>query len=71
MTDLITIAGVIATVFIENVLAHTERPPSLRLESDGFLVTVAVEDASSVPAERREDPRRGADIVSGLRSSRP
>ena len=64
--DLITVSGVVATVLIENVLAHTEGPPSLRIESDGFLVTVAVEDASSVPAQRREDPRRGADVVSGL-----
>ena len=65
-TELISIAGVIATVFIENVLAHTQSAPSLRVESDGSAVTVAVEDTSSVPPERREDPRRGADIVSGL-----
>lgn len=64
--NLITAAGVVSTVFIENVLAHTEGPPTLRLESDGIAVTVAVEDGSSVPAERREDPRRGADVVSGL-----
>jgi len=65
-TELITIAGVIATVFVENVLAHTQSAPSLRLESDGSAVTVAVEDSSSLPPERREDPRRGADTVSGL-----
>jgi hypothetical protein len=64
--ELIAIAGVIATVFVENVLAHTHSAPSLRLESDGSAVTVAVEDTSTAPPERREDPRRGADIVSGL-----
>jgi STAS domain-containing protein len=64
--DLITVAGVVATVFVENVLAHTEGPPTLRLECDGVLVTVAVEDASSVPAQRLEHPRHGADVVSGL-----
>jgi hypothetical protein len=64
--DLITVAGVIASVFIENVLAHTEGPPALRLESDGVNVTIAVEDASTVPAERHEDSTRGTDVVSGL-----
>ncbi|CAN5336990.1 ATP-binding protein [soil metagenome] len=65
-TELIAIAGVVATVFVENVLTHTESTPSLRLESDGAAVTVAVEDNSGVPPERREDPLRGTDIVSGL-----
>jgi hypothetical protein len=64
--ELIAITGVIATVFVENVLAHTESSPSLRLEFDGAAVTVAVEDSSSVPPGRREDPQRGTDIVSGL-----
>lgn len=65
-TELVTIASVIATVFVENVLAHTASTPSLRLESDGTAVTIAVEDSSSVPAQRREDPRHGTGIVSGL-----
>jgi anti-anti-sigma regulatory factor len=64
--QLTAIAGVIATVFVENVLAHTLSTPSLRLESDGSAVTVAVEDNSTAPPERREDSRRGADTVSGL-----
>lgn len=64
--ELIAITGVIATVFVENVLAHTRSSPSLRLEFDGAAVTVAVEDTSSVPPGRREHPQRGADIVSGL-----
>jgi hypothetical protein len=64
--DLIAVAGTVATVFVENVLAHTESMPALRLESDGTAVTVAVEDDSSAPAELHEDPQRGADVVSGL-----
>jgi hypothetical protein len=64
--ELIAVAGVVATVFVANVLAHTDGPPSLRVESAGTEVTVAVEDASRLPAELREDPQSGADIVSGL-----
>lgn len=64
--ELIPVAGVVATALVENVLEHTRSAPALRLESDGTAVTVAVEDNSSAPAERHEDPYRGTDVVSGL-----
>lgn len=64
--ELAAVARVIATAFVENVLSHTDSAPTLRLESDGCAVTVAVEDGSCTPAGRREDPRHGTDIVSGL-----
>lgn len=64
--DLIPTAATIATVFVENVLAHTETAPLLTLESDRAAVTVAVEDGSPVPPARHEDTDRGAEIVSGL-----
>jgi hypothetical protein len=38
----------------------------LVLETDGAAVTIAVQDDSSQPATRREDPDRGADRLSGL-----
>jgi hypothetical protein len=64
-TDLIPTAQVIATVLIENVLTHTDSSPNLRLEANGATVTVAVEDASSTPANVREDYADGWG-VSGL-----
>ncbi len=65
-TDLIPVAKVVATAFVENVLEHTDSPPTLRLETDGATVIVAVEDASHAPAGVREDPTL-ADAPSGLR----
>lgn len=64
--DLISVAKLIVTVLVENVLAHTQGAPVLRLESKGDLVTIAVEDQSSEPAARRELPSHGVDDVSGL-----
>ena len=64
--QLIPVAGTVATVFIENVLAHTESAPVLIVELYQGAVTVAVEDGSAVPAGRHEDANRGAVIVSGL-----
>ena len=64
--DLITVAKLVATVFIENVLAHTEGTLRLRLESQGEMVTVAVDDHSSQPAIRREPLGQGGGDVSGL-----
>lgn len=52
---LIATAKVIVTAFVENVLTHTESRPSLRLETDGTVVTVAVEDTSRTPPSVRED----------------
>jgi hypothetical protein len=64
--ELIPVATVIVNVFIENVLQHTASAPVLVLETDGAAVTIAVQDDSSQPATRREDPDRGADRLSGL-----
>ncbi|MEV3902531.1 STAS domain-containing protein [Mycobacterium sp. NPDC050551] len=54
--DLVPVAKVVVTVLIENVLAHTDGPADLRVETDGTAVTVAVADASHVPPGLREDP---------------
>ena len=68
--DLIPVAQVVATAFVENVLQHTDSPAGLRLETDGATVTVAVEDASHVPASVHESSahRRSvrAEIVDAL-----
>lgn len=60
------VAAVIATALVENVLRHTDSSPTLRVEYDGQLVTVAVEDASPVLAQRKEDAAHGTSRVSGL-----
>lgn len=57
--DMIAVAKVVVTALVENVLAHTDSAPAVRLESDGTKVTVAVEDASRAPAEFREHPGDG------------
>lgn len=64
--DLIPVAATVATVFIENVLEHTDSTPVLIVESFRDAVTVAVEDGSDRLAGLHEDRDRGADIVSGL-----
>lgn len=66
MQEVIPVAATVATVFIENVLDHTESAPVLVIESYQDTVTVAVEDNSSHLPGRHEDAARGADIVSGL-----
>lgn len=65
-TALIPVAKVIVDVFVENVLRHTESSPVVMLETDGETVTVAVQDTSSSPAVRHEDPLHGVEPVSGL-----
>jgi anti-anti-sigma factor len=65
-SDLIPVATTVATVFVENVLHHTESVPVLVVESYRGTVTVAVEDGSDRLPERHEDASRGAEIVSGL-----
>ncbi|OBJ78671.1 STAS domain-containing protein [Mycobacterium colombiense] len=62
----IPVAATVATVFVENVLDHTESAPALIVESYQDTITVAVEDNSSYLPGRHEDADRGADIVSGL-----
>jgi hypothetical protein len=64
--DLIPLAKLVVTVFVENVLQHTHSAPVIRLEVSEDVVTVAVEDGSSAPAARRERSKRGGDEVSGL-----
>jgi hypothetical protein len=64
--EAIPVAKLIVTVFVENVLAHTQGTPVLRLDCKGDLVTVAVEDQSAEPATRRELPTRDVGDVSGL-----
>jgi hypothetical protein len=61
---MVAAAKVIVTAFVENVLQHTESAPSLRLESDGTRVTVAVSDTSHTPAAVCELPP--AEFPSGL-----
>jgi anti-anti-sigma factor len=63
---LIPVASTVATVFIENVLQHTDSAPVLIAEKYQRTLTVAVEDCSLQPATRHEDAGRGIDIVSGL-----
>ncbi|OBG29724.1 STAS domain-containing protein [Mycobacterium sp. 852002-51057_SCH5723018] len=64
--DLIPVAATVATVFVENVLDHTESAPVLIVESYRDTVTVAVEDCSDRLPGRHEDSQRGAEVVSGL-----
>jgi anti-anti-sigma regulatory factor len=63
---MIPVAAVIATALVENVLRHTDSAPTLRVEYDGELVTVAVEDASPMLAQRKEDAALGTSRISGL-----
>jgi hypothetical protein len=64
--SLTPVACTVATIFIENVLAHTDSAPVLILEHQGDTLTIAVEDGSHRPAVRHEDAEHGAEIVSGL-----
>jgi len=64
--EVIPVAATLATVFVENVLDHTEGAPVLVVERYKDGVTVAVEDNSFHLPGRHEDADRGADIVSGL-----
>lgn len=60
------VASTVATVFVENVLDHTDSAPVLIVESFSDAVTVAVEDCSDRLPGRHEDADRGAEVVSGL-----
>lgn len=64
--EAVPVAATVASVFVQNVLDHTESTPVLIVESYQDAVTVAVEDCSSHPAGRHEDAGRGAELVSGL-----
>lgn len=67
---LITAAKLIVTELVRNALVHTESTPSLRVESSGQLVTIAVDDGSVCPPTLRETtfkrPVTGLEIVAGL-----
>lgn len=65
-TELIPVATVVVNVLVENVLQHTDSAPVVVLETNDTAVTVSVQDCSSTPAARREDPFRGGERVSGL-----
>jgi hypothetical protein len=64
-SHLIPVAGTVATVFVENVLHHTDSAPVLIVESHQDTVTIAVEDGSPAPAGRLER-ESGTAILSGL-----
>jgi hypothetical protein len=64
--QLVPVATVIVNVFVENVLQHTPDAGVLVLETDGETVAVSVQDVSSAPAARHEDPCRGGERISGL-----
>jgi hypothetical protein len=65
LPELIPVAKVIVTALVENVLQHTHSEPEVRLETDGSIVTVAVEDTSHQYAGFREDST-GTNRPSGL-----
>jgi len=52
--DLIPATKVVVTEFVENVLQHTDSAPEVRLETDGSVVTVAVQDHSHRPPALNE-----------------
>jgi hypothetical protein len=70
MYDKVPVASTVVAVFAENALTYTRRGFDVRLEGTDKEVIVAVSDASTNPAVRRE--RRlgscpgGLDIVSAL-----
>jgi hypothetical protein len=64
--QLVPVATVIVNVFVENFLQHTTDAGVLSLETDGETVAVSVQDVSSTPAARHEDPCRGGERISGL-----
>jgi anti-anti-sigma regulatory factor len=63
---MIPVAATMASIFVENVLDHTDSAPVLIVESHRGTVTIAVEDCSDRLPGRHEDADRGAEIVSGL-----
>lgn len=64
--ELIPTAATVGTIFVENVLDHTDSAPVLIVENNKDSVTVAVEDGSDQQPARHEDRDQGVEIVSGL-----
>jgi hypothetical protein len=54
LEELIPVTNIVVTALVENVLQHTVCAPNVRLETDGVVVTVAVEDGSHSRAELPE-----------------
>ena len=61
-SDYIMVVSLVTSELIDNALTHTDGAMSLRLETDGTTVTVAVQDTSPSPAIRRH----AGGAVSGL-----
>ena len=59
-------AATVAWLLVDNVLIHTLSDPVLIVEEFGGVITIAVEDASPLPAMRHEPTDGGTDVVSGL-----
>jgi hypothetical protein len=64
--ELIPTAATVGTIFVENVLDHTDSAPVLIVENYKDTVAIAVEDGSDQQPARHEYRDRGADVVSGL-----
>ncbi|AQT81571.1 sulfate transporter [Mycolicibacterium litorale] len=64
--ELTPVAKIIVTSLVENAVRHAGGATALRLESKGDEVTVAVEDASGVPASFKEKAL-GNDELSSLK----
>jgi hypothetical protein len=64
--DLVPVAATVAWVLVDNVLAHTDSAPVIKVEEVAGTVTVAVTDRSTDAAVRHERPTGGTDVVSGL-----
>jgi hypothetical protein len=69
-SEMVAVTKVVVSAFVENVLEHTRSAPTMRLESDGRTVTVAVEDNDRSPAifheSRPPRPLSGLQIVAIL-----
>lgn len=66
-SDMIVTASTVVTVFVENVLTHTQSRPTVLIEAVDDSVTVAMSDEDVRPAVvRHESPASGAHTVSGL-----
>jgi hypothetical protein len=64
--ELISVAKLVVTVFVENVFAHTDSAPVVRLDNVDDIVTVAVGDNSSALATRTERCGGLATDISGV-----
>lgn len=63
---LIPAAKVVVDVLVENVLRHTQSPPTILLENADSAVTIVVHDSNDAPAVLHEAAAGGANRTSGL-----